>query len=97
MVSWSSRKQSCVTLSMAEAEYVAACATSREKIWLRKLLSQLFGLGLEVICIWCDNQSCMKLSENPVFHDRSKHIEIKYYYIRDMVQRGAVRAPVHDY
>jgi hypothetical protein len=56
-----------------------------------KLLSGLFGLGLEATCIWCDNQSCMKLSENPVFHDRSKHIEIRYYYIRDMVQRGAVR------
>jgi hypothetical protein len=74
-----------------EAEYVAACAASREAVWLQKLLSGLFGLGLEATCIWCDNQSCMKLSENPVFHDRSKHIEIRYYYIRDMVQRGAVR------
>jgi hypothetical protein len=91
MVSWSSRKKSCVALSTAEVEYVAACATSREAVWLRKLLSGLFGLRLEVTCIWCDNQSCMKLSENQVFHDRSKHIEIKYYYIRDMVQRGAVR------
>jgi hypothetical protein len=40
--------------------------------------------------IYCDNQSCMKLSENPVFHDRSKHIEIYYHFIRDYVQRGAV-------
>jgi hypothetical protein len=51
----------------------------------------LFGIGLEAIYIWCDNQSCMKLLENPVFHDRSKHIEIRYHYIRDMVQRGVVR------
>jgi hypothetical protein len=70
---------------------VAACAASREAIWLRKLLSRLFGLELEATCIWRDNQSCMKLSENPVFHDRSKHIEIRYYYIKDMVQRGAVK------
>ena len=42
-------------------------------------------------CIYCDNQSCVKLSENPVFHDKSKHIEIKYHYIKDMVQRGAVK------
>jgi hypothetical protein len=41
--------------------------------------------------IHCDNQSCVKLSENPVFHDRSKHIEIKYHFIRDMVQKGAVK------
>jgi hypothetical protein len=76
---------------MADAEYVAACATSREAVWLRKLLSGLFGLEFEATYIWCDNQSCMKLSENPVFHDRLKHIKIRHYYIRDMVQKGAVR------
>jgi hypothetical protein len=85
MVSWSSKKQSCVALSTAEDEYVATCATCREGVWLQKMLSGLFGLKLEATCIWCDNQSCMKLSENLVFHDRSKHIEIKYHYIRDMV------------
>jgi hypothetical protein len=41
--------------------------------------------------ILCDNQSCIKMTENPVFHDKSKHIEIRYLYIRDMVQRGAVK------
>jgi hypothetical protein len=76
---------------MDEAEYVTACATSRETMWLRKLLFGLFGLGLEATCIWCDNQSCIKLSKNPVLHDRSKHIKIRYHYLRDMVQRGAVR------
>jgi hypothetical protein len=64
---------------------VAACATFREAVWLQKLLFGLFGLKLEATYIWCDNQSCMKLSENPMFHDRSKHIEIKYHYIRDIV------------
>ena len=46
---------------------------------------------MDATCIHCNNQSCVKLSENPVFHDKSKHIEIKYHYIRDMVQRGAVK------
>jgi hypothetical protein len=55
MVSWSSMKQSCVAPSMAEAEYVAACAACREAMWLQKLMSELFGLKLEAICIWCDN------------------------------------------
>ena len=45
----------------------------------------------DATCIHYDNQSCVKLSENPVFHDKSKHIEIKHHYIRDMVQRGAVK------
>jgi hypothetical protein len=91
MVLWSSKKQSCVALSTAEVEYMASCATFREAVWLQNLLSGLFGLKLGAACIWCDNQSCMKLLENLVFHDRSKHIEIKYHYIRDMVMRGAVR------
>jgi hypothetical protein len=91
MVSWSNRKQSCVALSTVEAEYVATCATCREAVWLQKLLSGLFGLKLEATFIWCDNQSCIKFSENLMFHDRSKHIKIKYHYIMDMVQRGAVR------
>jgi hypothetical protein len=58
---------------------------------LQKLLARLFDLKLEVTCIWCDNQSCMKLLENLVFHDKSKHIEIMHHYIKDMVQKGAVK------
>ena len=72
--------------STTEADYVTTCLTSCEAIWLRKLLSNLFDLQLDATCIHCDNQSCVKLSENSVFHDKSKHIEIKYHYIRDMVQ-----------
>jgi hypothetical protein len=63
MVSWSSRKHYCVSLSTTEAKYVAACASSREVVWLQTILSGLFGLGLEVTCIWCDNQSYMKMLE----------------------------------
>ena len=77
--------------STAEAEYVAACSASCEAVWLRKILSDLFDLQLDSTCIYCDNHSCVKLSENLVFYDKSKHIEIKYHYIRDMVQRGAVK------
>ena len=55
-------------------------------------MSNLFDLQLDATCIlYCDNQSCVKLSENLVFHDKSKHIEIKYHNIRDIVQRGAVK------
>ena len=78
MISWFSRKQSCVALSTAEAEYVVACSASCEAVWLWKLLFDIFDLQLDATCIHCDNQSCMK---NPVFHDKSKHIEIKYHYI----------------
>ena len=91
MISWFSRKQSCVALSTAEAEYVAACLASCEAVWIRKLLYDLFDLQLDATCIYCDSQSCVKLSENPVFHDKSKHNDIKYHYIQDMVQRGEMK------
>jgi hypothetical protein len=99
MVSWCSRKQSSVALSTTEAEYIALSVAVREAVWLRKLLTDLFDHEMDPIIIHCDNQSCVKLSENPVFHDRSKHIEIKYHYIRDMVQRKAVHVqylPTHE-
>jgi hypothetical protein len=82
MISWFNRKQTSVALSTAEAEYIATCSTSSEAMWLRKLLAILFDIKLEATCIWCDNQSCVKLIENPIFHDKSKHIEIKYQYIK---------------
>ena len=85
MVSWCSRKQSSVALRTAEAEYISLSVVVREVVWLRKLLIDLFDYEMDPTTIHCDNQSCVKLSENPVFHERSKHIEIKYHYIRDMV------------
>ena len=91
VISWFSRKQSCMALSTAEVEYVTSCSASCEAVWLKKILSNLFDLQLDATCIHYDNQSCMKLSENLVFHDKSKHIEIKYHYIRDMVHRGVVK------
>jgi hypothetical protein len=61
-----------------------------EAVWLHKLLANLFDHEMDSTIIHCDNQSCVNLSENHVFHDKSKHIEIKYHYIIDMVQRKAV-------
>jgi hypothetical protein len=83
-----------VALGTTEAEYLAACAVV---VWLQELLFGLFGLGLEATYNSCDNQSCMKSSKNPVVYDRSKHIEIRYYYIRDIMQKGAVRLQFCDY
>ena len=54
-------------------------------------MSGLFNLELDTTMILCDNQSCIKMTENPVFHDRSKHIEIRYFYIRDMMQKGFIK------
>jgi hypothetical protein len=68
MISWSSRKQGSVAQSTAEEEYIATSAAGREAVWLRKLLSDLFSSELEPTVIHCDNQSCIKLTENSVFY-----------------------------
>ena len=91
MISLKSRKQSSISLSTAEAEYIVACSANYEAIGLRKLLTDLFDLEMKATMILCDNQSCIKMTENLVFHDRSKHIEIRYHYIRYMVQRGVLK------
>jgi hypothetical protein len=79
-----------VVLSTIEAEYIALSMTVREAVWLHKLLADLSEHLLDSTIIHYGNQSCVKISDNTVFHDKSKHIEIKYHYIRDIVQRKAI-------
>ena len=62
-----------------------------EGMWLRKLLSRLFECELEATVVHCDNRRGIRLSENPMFHDRSKHVDIGYHFLRDRVQRGTIR------
>jgi hypothetical protein len=80
-ISWFNRKHKSVALSFAEVEYMAANLASCEAIWLQKLLMGLFDRVLDITIFHWDNQSCIKLFENPMFHDRSKHIEIRYHFI----------------
>ena len=77
-----------MALSSVEAEYMAASLAACEAIWMRKILVGLFSSFFDPTMIYCDNQSCIKLLVNPVFHDRSKHIVIRYHHIRDSVQWG---------
>eukprot|EP00253_Pinus_taeda_P002398 PITA_02398 len=91
MISWCNRKQKSIALSSAEAEYMAASTATCEAICLRKLLVSFFRKRMEATRVYCDNQSCIKLFENPVFHDQSKHIDIRCHFIKDYVQLGAVQ------
>ena len=76
-----------MALSSAEAEYMETSQAAFEAIYMRKILVGLLGSHLDPIVIHCDNQSCIKLSVNPVFHDRSKHIDIQYHHIKYCVQQ----------
>jgi hypothetical protein len=79
MISLLRRKHTSVELNTIEDEYIVANVASHEAVWIWKLLARLFDLELEPTLIYYDNQSCVKLSKNLYFHDKSKHIEIKYH------------------
>ncbi len=81
-IAWSSRRQKCVTLSTTEAEYVAACEAAREGVWLKRLLNELMPNWSEPIPLMCDNMSSIDLSKNPRFHQLTKHIHVRYHFIR---------------
>jgi hypothetical protein len=83
-VSWKSKRQSCVSLSTTESEYVAAAAAAKEIVWMRRLLQDLGCNQLKPTYLFCDNQSAIKLVRNPQFHQRTKHIDVKFHFIRDL-------------
>ncbi|KAM2612954.1 hypothetical protein TB2_032855 [Malus domestica] len=87
LVSWSSKKQKTVSRSSAEAEYRQLAYTAAELSWLRSLYKDLH-LHLVQPTIWCDNVSSIALASNPVFHSRTKHLEVDYHYVREKVVRG---------
>lgn len=84
-ITWSSERQKMVTLSTTEAEYVAATSATKEVIWLRRLLKD-FGCGcVGASDLYVDNQSAIKLAKNPEYHKRTKHIDIRFHFIREKV------------
>jgi hypothetical protein len=89
-VTWQSVKQKIVVLSSCEAEYVAATGAACQAIWLRRLYGELMGIGDGTTELCVDNKSAIALAKNPVFHDRCKHIQIRYHFIRQCVDNGDI-------
>jgi len=85
-VTWSSQRQKLVTLSTTESEYVAASAASKEAIWLRRLLDGIGHPCDDETVIFVDNISAIKLVKNPEFHKRTKHIDVRYHFIREKIE-----------
>ncbi|KAL0348980.1 UNVERIFIED_CONTAM: Retrovirus-related Pol polyprotein from transposon RE2 [Sesamum angustifolium] len=88
--SWASKKQATVAQSSAEAEYIAAAATSNHAIWLRRILEDMGEKQEEPTTIYCDNKSAIAITKNPVQHSRTKHIDIKYHSLREATTRGEI-------
>jgi len=90
LVTWASQKQKIVALSSCEAEYVAGAAAACQGIWLSRLVGDLMGTKETPVKLLMDNMSAIALSKNPVHHDRSKHIDTKYHFLRECIEEGKV-------
>jgi hypothetical protein len=91
LVSWLRKKQSSISLSTAEAEYIAATSCCTEVLWMKKNLTDIQFEYDEPIPIYCDNTSTINISKNPVMHSKTKHIPIKYHFLREQVVEKNIR------
>ncbi|GJV16316.1 retrovirus-related pol polyprotein from transposon TNT 1-94 [Tanacetum coccineum] len=89
LVSWSSKKQDCTAMSTAEAEYVSLSACCAQVIWMRTQLLD-YGYKYNRIPMYCDSKSAIAISCNPVQHSKTKHIDIRYHFIKEHVEKGTV-------
>ncbi|GJR87679.1 putative RNA-directed DNA polymerase [Tanacetum coccineum] len=91
LISWTARKQRTVSRSSTEAEYKALADTVAELTWLQALLNELGIRSSSTPILWCDNLGATYLSANPIFHARTKHVEIDYHFVREKVAQGDLR------
>lgn len=85
LVSWKSKKQNVVARSSAEAEYRAMAEATCELIWIKQLIQELKFCGTQQMKLYCDNQAALHITSNPVIHERTKHIEIDFHFVREKV------------
>nr|GEU41097.1 retrovirus-related Pol polyprotein from transposon TNT 1-94 [Tanacetum cinerariifolium] len=89
LVSWSSKKQDCTTLSIVEAEYVSLSACCAQVLWMRTQLTD-YGFHFNKILIYCDSKSAIAISCNPVQHSRTKQIAVRYHFIKEHIEKGTI-------
>jgi hypothetical protein len=90
LVSWASKKQNLLALSIAEAEYIVASHCCAQLLWMRQTLRD-YGYKLSKVPLLCDNESVICMADNPIEHSRTKHIDIQYHFLRDHQQRGGTQ------
>ena len=90
-VTWTSKKQQAQALSSTEAEYTGAVKAACEAVWLRQMLADMHISQVGPTSLFSDNQAVLKLAKNPVFHERTKHIELHCHYIRQLVEDGTIQ------
>ncbi|KAK9063841.1 hypothetical protein SSX86_017713 [Deinandra increscens subsp. villosa] len=93
LVSWKSKKQSVVSRSSAESEYRAMAQTTCELVWVRNLLGEIGFKQNKPMNLWCDNEAAIHIANNPVFHERTKHIEVDCHFTREKLEDGTIATP----
>jgi hypothetical protein len=81
-----------VALSSYEAEYITTTTAATQALWLSRMLAELLGRKVDVVELKVDSKSTLALAKNPIFHERSKHIRIKYHFIKDFLEDGSFKA-----
>ncbi|GKE09860.1 hypothetical protein Tco_1413411, partial [Tanacetum coccineum] len=89
LISWSSKKQDCTALSTAEAKYMSLSACCAQVLWMRTQLTD-YGFYFNKIPIYCDSKSAIAISCNPIQHSRTKHIVVRYHFIKERVEKGTI-------
>ena len=90
-ICWQSTKQKVVALSSCKAEYIIASTTATQGVWLARLMEEFIGKEGDPPMLYVDNKATISLIKNPILHDRSKHIEIRFHYIRECTNRGLIK------
>ncbi|KAK2398761.1 putative mitochondrial protein [Trifolium repens] len=91
VISWCSKKQDTVAQSSAEAEYLAAGLATQQSLWLKRILQDIGEKQEGSLQLHCDNKSAIAMAKNPVFHSRTRHINIKHHFIRSVIEEGDVQ------
>jgi hypothetical protein len=89
LVSWSSKKQNSISLSTAEAEYISVASCCTQLLWMKQTLKD-YGVSLGTVLLLCDNESAIKIANNPVQHSHTKYIDICHHFLHDHVARGDI-------
>lgn len=89
-ISWNSQRQTTVALSSTEAEFMAASAATKEAIWLRTMFCDVFETTLDTTPIFVDNQSAIRLTKNPEYHKRTKHIDVRHHFVREKYENHEI-------
>jgi len=91
IILWCSRKQNSIALSSAEAEYISTNKVVCQSMWLRRILSNLHQKVIDPTIILYDNMLAIIITKNPVFHTKSKHMQLRYHFIKDIVSKKEIQ------